>query len=593
MTAKLTYKVYEIMDRDFLRVDGSTPVKDAIKEMLFSKRDELIVVNSQKEITGIFTRGDIRRFKAMEEGSGNRPLAEYASKTIVTVDHQQDVRYARDVMIEKNIGRLFVTEKGVITGIITNNNIRDDFYTKVEDMHDITEEAFDNLYEAICICDKNGEVIYWNKSAEKLYGIKKKDIIGTLVGDSFPNAMTTKVFKEKRPVKNVVHQPVRGKSVIVSAVPIFNSQGAMTAVITADRDVTEVELLSRKLKFEEERSRFFEDRYNEHVARQYSFSGIMSKNKRIIEAVTLSQRVAASKANVLITGESGTGKDVFANAIHKASGRKGRFVAVNCSAIPEELLESELFGYEAGAFTGAAKSGKTGKFELADKGTIFLDEIGDMPMKMQSKLLRVLQDGVISRLGSESSIDTDVRIIAATNKNLGEEIDKGKFRRDLFYRLAVVSVDLPPLRERREDIRELTKLFIKEFSEKEKITVVHVDEGIYDIFEKYRWEGNIRELRNVVQRIVILSNGGELKVDDIPSYILSRENTQMLADMPSLSSFDFEATVKSVEIKLLIEAMKKTNGIKADAAKLLGINRSTLYYKLKQYNLEHLEKQLC
>ena len=210
-------------------------------------------------------------------------------------------------------------------------------------------------------------------------------------------------------------------------------------------------------------------------------------------------------------------------------------------------------------------------------------------MKMQSKLLRVLQDGVISRLGSESNIDTDVRIIAATNKNLREEIEKGKFRRDLFYRLAVVSVDLPPLRERREDIRELTKFFIKEFSEKEGISVVRVDEGIYEIFEGYRWEGNIRELRNVVQRIVILSNGGELRVEDIPSYILSQENEQQSAETLPLDGLDFNVNVRMVEIKLLTEAMNRANGIKADAARLLSINRSTLYYKLKQYNLEHLE----
>ncbi|MDD4780102.1 MAG: sigma 54-interacting transcriptional regulator [Tissierellia bacterium] len=460
------------------------------------------------------------------------------------------------------------------------------------EFYDITEEAFDNLFEAICICDSEGKVIYWNKSSEKLYNIKKEDIIGTVIDDSFPNALMKQVFHEKKPIKNIIHQPVEGKSVVVSAIPIFNSQNKMTAIITTDRDITEVVNLSEMLKKEKEKSKFYESQYKEQIAKQYSFSNIITKNKKIIEAVTLSERVSPSKANIMITGESGTGKDVFARAIHGASGRQGRFVAVNCSAIPDELLESELFGYESGAFTGASKGGKQGKFELADKGTLFLDEIGDMPMRMQSKLLRVLQDGIVTKLGSEKSIETDVRIIAATNKNLREEIDNDKFRKDLFYRLAVVSIDLPPLRERKEDIRELTKFFIKEFSKNENIQINGIDEEIYNIFENYSWEGNIRELKNVIQRIVILSNDGKLRVENIPSYItknyvVKNEIKEMSYDS---DNHDFNEIIRNIEIKLITDAMIKSKGNKSEAAKYLNVNRSTLYYKLGLYNLKHLEQ---
>ncbi|MDD2495937.1 MAG: sigma 54-interacting transcriptional regulator, partial [Tissierellia bacterium] len=350
--------------------------------------------------------------------------------------------------------------------------------------------------------------------------------------------------------------------------------------------------LSEMLKKEKEKSKFYESQYKEQIAKQYSFSNIITKNKKIIDAVTLSERVSPSKANIMITGESGTGKDVFARAIHGASGRQGRFVAVNCSAIPDELLESELFGYESGAFTGASKGGKQGKFELADKGTLFLDEIGDMPMRMQSKLLRVLQDGIVTKLGSEKSIETDVRIIAATNKNLREEIDNDKFRKDLFYRLAVVSIDLPPLRERKEDIRELTKFFIKEFSKNENIQINGIDEEIYNIFENYSWEGNIRELKNVIQRIVILSNDGKLRVENIPSYItknyvVKNEIKEMSYDS---DNHDFNEIIRNIEIKLITDAMIKSKGNKSEAAKYLNVNRSTLYYKLGLYNLKHLEQ---
>ncbi len=591
MTIKLIYKVYEIMDIDNIRIDYKTKTRDAVNELIFSKRDEILLEDEEKNIVGIFTRSDICKLKNQDKNGFNLPIYHYSSKQPVCIDYNEDVRVAIDIMMDKKIGRLLVKKDNSIIGVITNNNIRDGFYTKLE-AYDITEEAFDNIYEAICICDSEGEVIYWNKSSEKLYNIKKENIIGTIIDDSFPNALANKVFKEKKPIKNLIHQPVEGKSVVVSAVPIFNSKNKMTAVITTDRDITEAVHLSEMLKKEKEKSKFFESQYKEHIAKQYSFSGIISKNKKIIEAVTLSQRVAPSKANIMITGESGTGKDVFARAIHDASGRKGKFIAVNCSAIPDELLESELFGYESGAFTGASREGKVGKFELADGGTLFLDEIADMPMKMQSKLLRVLQDGIISKLGSEKNIETDVRIIAATNKNLREAIENEQFRTDLFYRLAVVSIELPPLRERRDDIRELTKLFIKEFSDKEKIEIKSIDEKIYEIFEAYSWEGNIRELRNVIQRIVILSNDGIIKKEDIPQYIteIYSKNTEREINNFLYEISDFNEAIKNLEIKMITEAMKKAGGNKSDAAKLLNINRSTLYYRLGLYNLEYLER---
>lgn len=460
---------------------------------------------------------------------------------------------------------------------------------KVDEIIEITREAFDNICEAICICDKDGEVIFWNKASEILYNIKKDEIIGKYVGDFFPNALTNEVFKTKKVIKDVLHQPVEGKKVFLSAAPIFNSDNQLIAVITSDKDVQDFSDIMERLKKEEKRSKYYEDRYKEQIAKQYSFSAIISKNKKVIEAIILSQRVASSNANVMITGESGTGKDVLATSIHNASGRKGKFVAVNCSAIPEELLESELFGYEEGAFTGAKKGGKIGKFELANNGTLFLDEVTEMPYKMQSKLLRVLQDGIISRLGSDKSIETNVRIIAATNMDIRAAIDNDRFRSDLFYRLAVVSVDLPPLRERKEDIRELTKYFVKEFSEKEDITIYSFDDVIYDIFESYYWEGNIRELKNVVQRMVVLSNDGIIKKEDIPNYIANDIKTALIEKAEyDFVGCDFNNTIKNLEIKMLTEAIKAAKGNISNAAKLLNLNRTTFYYKINLYKLEHL-----
>ena len=461
-----------------------------------------------------------------------------------------------------------------------------------KDFYEIIQEAFDNIYEAICICDSKGKVIFWNKGSEKLYGVKGTDIIGRYVKDVFSNALCLKVLQEKKPIKNITHEPIKGKSVLMSAIPIFNDNNDMVAVVTTDRDITEVVNLSEALKREKERSKYYENEYKRQLANEFKFSEVIGKSRKIMEAIALAQKVSASKVNIMITGESGTGKEVFARAIHEASGRKGKMIAVNCSAIPEHLFESELFGYETGAFTGASKNGKVGKFELANNGTLFLDEIGDMPLNMQSKLLRVLQDGVISRIGSEKNINADFRIIAATNRNLKEAIKNKEFRSDLFYRLAVVQVELPPLRERKEDIIEFARFFIRDVANREGIHIENMDGEIFRILEEYEWQGNIRELKNVIHRIVILSENGQLSKNDIPHYILEKYNektSEAFMDeihfIENKNPYALDSVVKEIEIKMITKAMKVCKGNKAEAAKLLNIKRSTLYYKLSLYNI--------
>jgi transcriptional regulator with PAS, ATPase and Fis domain len=297
----------------------------------------------------------------------------------------------------------------------------------------------------------------------------------------------------------------------------------------------------------------------------------------------VAQKVAPTSTSVMITGKSGTGKEVFARSIHEASGRKGNFVAINCSAIPESLFESELFGYVEGAFTGAIKKGRAGKFELANNGTLFLDEIGDMPMDMQVKLLRVLQDGVIYRLGSEKPINTNARILAATNKDLMKLIEEGKFREDLYYRLAVVQIKLPTLHERKEDVRDLAKLFLDQMSSEEGIKIKSVDERVFKVLTSYRWDGNIRELRNVIQRMVVLSSGGRITVESIPEYISDIVGE---GEDKTVDDYDLEGIVENLERKTIREVMQLADGNKQKAAKMLKIKRSTLYYKLEKYGIE-------
>ncbi|NLC11409.1 MAG: sigma 54-interacting transcriptional regulator, partial [Firmicutes bacterium] len=266
-----------------------------------------------------------------------------------------------------------------------------------------------------------------------------------------------------------------------------------------------------------------------------------------------------------------------------ASGRKGPFVAINCSAIPEHLFESEMFGYVAGAFTGALRKGKMGKFEMADRGTLFLDEIGDMPAQMQAKLLRVLQEQKIYRVGSEKAIDIDVRVISASNKDLENMVKEGQFREDLYYRLNVVKIELPPLRERKEDIPLLVECFVQEFCQKNKLTPPRITPDIIALLMNYEWKGNVRELRNTVEHLVIFSQAGKIDINSIPDYIreqLQKRNKRME------ELFELKACVAKAEQQTIARVMQMVKGNKSRAAKILNIPRSTLYYKLNYYNMK-------
>ena len=300
------------------------------------------------------------------------------------------------------------------------------------------------------------------------------------------------------------------------------------------------------------------------------------------------QKVAASDSTVLINGPSGTGKELVANAIHKLSRRENEaMISVNCGAIPSELLESELFGHEKGAFTGAVSERK-GRFELANKGSIFLDEIGDMPLLLQVKLLRVLQNRVIERVGSTRTTPVDVRIIAATHQNLDNAVNEGNFREDLFYRLNVIPIKIPALKERREDIPLLIAFFLSRFASADGRNRIDFDDEALEILMGYDWPGNVRELENLIERLVILKGGGEIKADDLPAkFRLGRpqgDNINKLIDLPD-AGIDLKRTLSEIEDSLIKQALEQTSGNKNQASKLLSLNRTTLIEKMKKKGL--------
>jgi len=323
--------------------------------------------------------------------------------------------------------------------------------------------------------------------------------------------------------------------------------------------------------------------------RQTSFAGIISESAEMRRIFGLVDKVARTASTVLVLGESGTGKELVARAIHRLSGRSGRLVPVNCGAIPEEILESELFGHEKGSFTGAINS-RIGRFQMADGGTIFLDEIGEMSPKLQVKLLRVLQEKKVEPVGSTRSVDVDVRVIAATNKDLREEVKAGRFREDLFYRLQVVPVNLPALRERGNDVSLLANYFMERVCEGLGKPTIAFTAAAMERLSTYAWPGNVRELENLIERLAILAESSVLDVIDLPDYLVGGSSAasapiRMAEEIP-VDGLDFNALVDRFETHLISMALSKTNGNKKAAAKLLHLNRTTLVEKIKKKGLE-------
>ena len=347
----------------------------------------------------------------------------------------------------------------------------------------------------------------------------------------------------------------------------------VTKPVKKDELIRVVERVLREALLRQEVSRL-----RKEVHKEYSFHQILGKSKAIQAVFDLIRRVADSPTNVLITGESGTGKELVAKAIHYNSDRKeAPFIPVNCAAIPEQLLESELFGHMRGAFTDA-KADKRGLFEEAQKGTLFLDEISELPLMLQAKLLRAIQEREIRRVGANKSVSVDVRIIAATNLNLGEEVKAKRFRDDLYYRLNVIELKLPPLRERREDVPLLVEAFLKKCADARRKDVKGVSESALAMLMDYAWPGNVRELENVIERAVTLSRGEKIVPEDLPQAVQGARGDRRVLDEAAERTLSLEAVEKEYILKIL----DRTGGNKYQAAHALGIDRKTLYRKLAE-----------
>jgi PAS domain S-box-containing protein len=433
----------------------------------------------------------------------------------------------------------------------------------------VLEAVFDQLSDALVLYDPEFRVTGVNRAAEKLFGVSAEEMLGkrceeifkcpvcepgcgVLVGlNQAPNAPSSTV--------RLHTEGGRERLVVMHTTQMFDDHAHLSGVVATIKDITDEAAPQRR--------------------------EVIAESPPMRDVINFVRRVAASEATtILLDGENGTGKDLIAKTLHYQSLRQAEpFIAINCAAIPDSLLESELFGYEKGAFTDA-RAQKRGIFELADKGTLFLDEIGEIPMMLQAKLLRVLEEQTFRRLGGLKDINLDLRVVAATNKNLREAVKEGAFRQDLYFRLNVIQISIPPLRERLDDILPLARFFIDHYNHKFKRSIEGVSDGAAKLLLSHDWPGNVRELRNAVERAMILEESALITSPSLPISVAHSEPGTALPAAPTETVSD-GLSLEDNERSLLARALEKTNGNQTQAARLLRVTRDTLRYKMKKFNL--------
>lgn len=497
---------------------------------------------------------------------------------------------------EMIVTRVPIIKNGQIVGAIAKSLFMDMSVAKVL-MHKLqeTEKDFANILEGLIespymvyvIVDKDGYITNMNQTYLDILQMKKENVIGKFILDITPNSELPEILKTGRIDKADIFL-IAGRETIVTRLPIIKDGEIVGAIgKSLFLDMSGAKILVRKLAETEKELNVYKDEVRKFYTAKWQFDDLIGQGSEFLAVKSMAEHVAHTTSTLLITGESGTGKELFAQAIHNASPRQsGPFIRINCTALPENLLESELFGYEDGAFTGARRGGKQGKFELARGGTIFLDEIGDMPMAMQSKMLSVLQERTIERIGGTVPTPVNVRVIAATNRALEAMVSRQEFRQDLYYRLNVVRLTLPPLRKRLDDIPLITSTLMARINQHLKTSVRGISDQAQALLEDYAWPGNVRELENLLERAVNMANMNHedyLHVKHFPSLVEDLD--------PSVPEMDDEninlnEAMEKLEKQIIVQALEKTAHNKAQTAKILGIHSSALYRKLSKYGLD-------
>ncbi len=460
---------------------------------------------------------------------------------------------------------------------------------KKENYKYIFDEILKMTDDGFIVVNKDGIVIDINDQYCDFLGRSKEEAIGHSILNIISNSKMIDIVNKKYRDEGMIHKFIEGETkevsndfLLVNRSCVFDDEGEVIAGVAQVKFRLQTLDSAQKLMREYSELQFYKEEYKKVESNRHSFNVMIGKSKGFIKIKKSAMKFAKTDFPILITGETGTGKEVFAQSIHKNSSRGNKpMVSINCAAIPYELIESELFGYEEGSFTGAKKGGKPGKFELADGGTIFLDEIGDMPHDMQSKLLRVLQENEIEKIGSTKTIPIDVRVVAATRQNLQEMVKNGTFREDLYYRINVVNIEMLPLRERKDDISLFVNYFLDKLNCKYKSLISISNEALKCLIN-YNWPGNIRELENVVKSAFASCEDMIIDLSDLPSKMISYGDIKKQGEA---NEKKLKTLVDNYEAILVKEALKRNDGKVQATARELGIHRSLLYKKMEKYEI--------
>ena len=581
--------------------------KGSILENIFSKKEtnnivrilseslnkSVFIINTERKVVYINTKAK-KYFKIL-----NYPNDEIEKFFNIRKDYIQSCLEGKafssiKVIIKDDIFYMDIApltlNSEIVGGLIVINEKYDSksFESTFQALNNINKEIelfYAMYYDEIMVTDDKGKIISVNNPVcEEYYNLNEMHLINTNVKELedkgiFKPSVTLKVIKEKKLI-SILQKTQTGKVLMVYGLPVFDNSFKLSKVFSTSKDLTEIYTLKEKLSKTEKLMEKYYLKLKEIKNEQNLFENVIYKSSQMRHLIDLIKRISTVDSHIILNGESGVGKTLFAKIIHKLSNRRSNeFVSINCGAIPENLLESELFGYEKGAFTGAKNEGKIGYIELANNGTLFLDEISELPLQMQVKLLKVLDEKSFTRVGSTKPIKSDFRLIAATNKDLEKLTKENKFREDLFYRLNVIQINIPPLRERRDDIPLLVNFFIEKYNKKYN-TNKRLDPKVLDVFSEYKWPGNVRELENIIERLVVTIDKDLIEKSDLPSFFSNQDYQTVQIDqvLPLKKSID------NLEKQLLgkvYEIHKNTYKV----AEVLGISQSSVVRKLKKYKI--------
>ncbi|MBA4493530.1 sigma 54-interacting transcriptional regulator [Paenactinomyces guangxiensis] len=517
-----------------------------------------------------------------KESSLERLLSDREKKTVIRLTDNKRGIYTQTNILKDgtSIGAIQVCwEAEEIEKIVMNLEA----YTSLaQDL----KAVFDLSYDVIYVSDGEGMTLRVSSASERLWGYKPEELVGKTVYELEKQGVfkpsITRLVLEKKDKVQTIQTTKTGKRLMVVGIPIKDEKGNIIRVINTSRDITQESRLQAELEAAKSIMQGYKQELEQLKQSAWKNDRLIFKSEQMRNLVTLAGKVAEVDSTVLILGESGVGKEVIASFIHQKSQRKENpFIKVNCGAIPENLLESELFGYEKGAFTGASKDGKRGLFEVANEGTLFLDEIGEIPLRLQVKLLRVLQEKELVRLGGTKPVRVNVRIIAATNRDLKEEVQKRAFREDLYYRLNVVPIQIPPLRERREDILPLALHFIDKFNREYNRNKMFSPEALEKL-QAYKWPGNVRELQNIIERVVVIAEQQIIEPRHLPETLFHAQNNSNGISVSTIMPLD---QAKELVERQLLAMAKERYGTTTRIAEVLGVNQSTVSRKITRLGI--------